>query len=167
MVPEQTAAQAKPLVLPTLVFGTVEVHRLQRELESLEDAIRQQSIRDGQASSLPRVSRLLDAVAMENHVALSQVQGRETIAHFLQTMSETAPVIHVSFSTDPSSAVLAKLVAWFRVHVHPHTLIQVGLQPNLAAGCVVRTTNKIFDLSLRNHFANNKGLLIDMMRSGA
>jgi hypothetical protein len=59
---------------------------------------------------------------------------------------------------------MAKLVGWFRANVHPHVLVQVGLQPNIAAGCVVRTTNKVFDLSLRNHFAQNQQVLIESMK---
>jgi hypothetical protein len=31
-------------------------------------------------------------------------------------------------------------------------LVRVGLQPNIGAGCVVRTTNKSFDFSLRRFF---------------
>jgi F0F1-type ATP synthase delta subunit len=55
-------------------------------------------------------------------------------------------------------------VTWLRANIHPQALVQVGLQPNIAAGCVVRTANKQFDLSLRQSFAKHKDLLIEQFR---
>ena len=50
-------------------------------------------------------------------------------------------------------------MAWFRAEAHPYVLLKVGLQPNIAAGCVIRTSNKYFDLSFRNQFSRSKDKL--------
>lgn len=158
MAPE--ALQSKQvLILPTLIFGTTEVRRLARELESYGEAIRQAEL--SKQESTARMSRLLQALADENRLDFGRAEDRQTMHAFLKTILTSAPVVHISFATDPSSAVMAKLVGWFRANVDPRVLVQVGLQPNIAAGCVVRTTNKVFDLSLRGHFADNRQLLID------
>ena len=163
MAPDATQAKSV-LILPTLVFGTTEVRRLIRELESYGEAMRQAEL--SKQESIARMSRLLQALADENRLDFGRAEDRQTMQAFLKTIITSAPVVHMSFATDPSSAVMAKLVGWFRTNVDPHVLVQVGLQPNIAAGCVIRTTNKVFDLSLRNNFANNRQLLIDTIKGG-
>ena len=69
--------------------------------------------------------------------------------------------MHISFAADPSASFTEKIVAWFRENIHPNILVQIGLQPNIAAGCVVRTANKIFDFSLRENFNQSQQSLID------
>jgi hypothetical protein len=157
---EQPAA-AVQLRLPVLVFGMVEVRRLRRELEALEDFIRQREIRTpGTQPQLPRVSRLLEALATENNLQLLQPEHRQELRRLLQTVTKDAPSLHISFAADPSSAFTAKMVTWLRANIHPWALMEVGLQPTIAAGCVVRTSNKVFDFSLREHFTKADDALL-------
>lgn len=159
------AHETSQFVLPTLVFGTVEIRRLSRELETLDDFMHQASLRGAgsKQESLPKVSRLLDATASENHLNLLQSADREQLAAALQQTLERAPVIHISFASDPSAAFLEKIVSWLRSNIHPITLIRLGLQPSIAAGCVLRTANHSFDFSLRNHFTEQRTLLLSSL----
>ncbi len=152
------------MVLPTLVFGKVEIRRLQRELETLDEFLRAMAVRRQTKFEMPRVSRMLDALANENHLDLLKGAHRTAIAGFIADVLEKSPTIHISFAADPSSAFTAKIVSWLRINIHPSTLLDIGLQPNIAAGCVVRTTNKVFDLSLRRHFAEKHDLLLQAMQ---
>jgi len=146
----ETAKAQKPMMLPTLVFGLPEVHRLQRELEALEQYLAQAALRNkDSAPVLPHTSRLLEALATENRLNLLQPETRIQLRAFLKLVVDSAPMVHISFAADPSSAFTAKVVAWLRSNIHPLALLQLGLQPNIAAGCIVRTTNKTFDFSLR------------------
>lgn len=167
MAPEHGASgqEAKQeLKLPVLVFGVVEVRRLKRELEALEDFMRQSAIRaPGTQPVLPRLSRLLEAMATDNNRSLLQEAGRTEIRQFLEHIEQTAPTIHISFASDPSSAFVAKLVTWLRGNIHPQVLLQIGLQPTLAAGCVVRTPNKVFDLSLRQNLMGQRAKLMEAL----
>lgn len=166
MAPKIKTKRAQPLPegmlkLPVLVFGIVEVRRLKRELEALEDFMKQSEIREpGKQPSIPRVSRLLDALAAENHLNLLQPQDRQRLKEFLVYVEHGSPRVHMSFATDPSSAFTAKIVSWLRASVSPDVLLEIGLQPNIAAGAILRTKNKIFDLSLRERFAESNQLLM-------
>ena len=107
---------------------------------------------------------------MDEFVALTkldllQAGDREQAVELLQRILKEAPVVHISFATDPSSAFVTKIVSWFRQNIHPLVLVQVGLQPSIAAGCVVRTANHQYDLSLRKHFAAQRPLLITKLQS--
>jgi F0F1-type ATP synthase delta subunit len=164
---QQQAAPAKRFELPTLVFGPIEVRRLQRELESLEDYISQSAIREpGKQPALPKTSRLLDALAGNNAMNLLQPEDRGKLVIFLNNIDKKAPVVHLSLAADPSSAFTAKVVAWLRTNIHPYTLLQLGLQPSIAAGCVLRTNNKMFDFSLRNRFHEQRDLLVKSISGG-
>lgn len=154
----------KDLVLPTLIFGGVEVRRIMRELEQLDEQLRQMALRKDVKFEMPRVSRLLDALAGENHCDLLRGTDRAVLADFLKYVIKQAPAVHISFAADPSGAFTAKIVGWLRANVDPLVLVQIGLQPSIAAGCVVRTQNKVFDLSLRNHFNQQADLLIASLR---
>lgn len=152
------------LKLPVLVFGIVEVRRLKRELEALDEFIHQAEIRDsGKQASLPRVSRLLDALAGDNNLNLLQVETRNLLKDFLTSIEQTAPTITISFASDPSASFTAKIVTWLRGNIHPQALLQIGLQPTIAAGCVVRTANKSFDFSLRERFSEQRPMLLEAL----
>ncbi|MGH7158240.1 MAG: hypothetical protein ACREGD_04210 [Candidatus Saccharimonadales bacterium] len=161
--------ETQVFALPTQVFGVVEVRRLSRELEALDEYMRQAGLREagGKQDTLPRTSRLLDATASENHLNLLQPGDRQQLAKALRAMLDSAPVVHISFASDPSAAFLEKIVGWLRGNIHPIALIRLGLQPSIAAGCVLRTANKSFDFSLRHRFREERALLLQSLESPA
>jgi hypothetical protein len=157
---------SRRLELPTIIFGTVEMHRLQRELEALEDFLHQATVRSpGKQPALPRTSRIMETLAGNNNLNLLIEKDRDVLKRFLRVVTDKAPVINISFASDPSATFTAKIVAWCRTNVHPYALVRLGLQPTLAAGCVVRTTNKVFDFSLRNRFHEKSGELVAALNS--
>jgi hypothetical protein len=143
------------LELPIAVVSPTDVARLTRELENLDEFFRQSAIRQGgELQSAPRYSRLLDEVVVANKLNLLQQSDRENLMGSFNNLSKTAPVMHVSFSVDPPGPYVQKIVFWFRQNIRGDILVRVGLQPNIGAGCVVRTTNKSFDFSLKKFFDN-------------
>lgn len=149
------------LVLPTLVFGVAAVHQLQRELEKLEEFMRQQEVRQpGTQGLLPKMSRTLDALAAENHCNLLKQEDRDKLIAFIKHVAAHAPTLNVSFASDPSAVFTVRLVEWLRTNIDPLVLVQVGLQPSIAAGCIVRARNKVFDFSLRHRLDEQKNVLL-------
>ncbi len=164
VVPASGAAARPPLVLPVLLFGVPEIHRVARDLEALEAYIQQTTIRQGAGAALPKVSRGLDALAAENNYDLAQAGDRTALAAFLKEVIAHAPRVHISFAADPSAAFTGEIVRWFRTNTGPTVLVQIGLQPTIAAGCVVRTANRSFDCSLRQRFEAQKPTLKTALR---
>ncbi len=158
--PKRPAAPAGQLVLPLSVVSRSDVSRALRELLVMNDYFHQASIRGGKDQQLPTVSRVLDSLANENNLNLLQPDDRARLVEFLTRLKSTAPVVHISFASEASGPFLAKVLEWFRREAHPHTVLHVGLQPELAAGCSVRTTNKSFDFSFRRRFEQSKKKLI-------
>jgi hypothetical protein len=157
--------EPKHATLPDLVVGPTDITRLKRELEALDNYLRQATLRQQTDTKLPKTSRMLDEFVALIKLDLLQAGEREQAAELLQRILKEALVVHISFATDPSSAFVTKIVSWFRQNIHPLVLVQVGLQPSIAAGCVVRTADHQYDLSLRKHFAAQQPLLIEKLQS--
>jgi len=163
MAPDHTQFQ-----LPLSIVTEVDVHRLQRELHAIDDFMTQSAIRQpGQQPILPKSSHNLEEIASLNRLNLLRDSHRRVLVQELDGLRRNAPTMHMSFSQDPSSIFLAKLITWLRREIHPRLLLQVGQQPSLAAGCIVRTSSKYFDFSLREHFERQRQSLIDQLKQAA
>lgn len=156
-------------VLPPQIVGMADVMRLKRELELLYEYLHQAALRqaDAEQVKLPRTSRLLDELVSANKLDLLHRSDYERTMAELELIEQRAPKLHLSFSTDPSAAFMIRIVEWLRRNVHPLVLVQIGLQPTLAAGCMVRSTNKQFDLSLKQHFAAARPLLLEKLEQAS
>ncbi len=160
---EQT--QTRPnLQLPLSIVGRMDVARLLRELDALNNFLEAAVLREpDKKPKLPKTSRLLDEMLQQNKLDGLLKSDRREMCDFLEKVRTNAPVIHISFSSDPSPLFLQKLIAWLRDNISHLVLLQVGLQPTIGAGCIVRTTNKQFDFSLRQRFSEGKNILIDKL----
>jgi hypothetical protein len=159
--------QFEGLFVPPLITSPSDVTRLRREILALDNYLEQESLRTPGApqAKLPKTSRLLDELATSNGLNLLEKATRQHLTDFLTDVYEHAPVVHISFATDPSSAFMQKVVQWFRQNIHPSVLVRIGLQPTIAAGCVVRTTNQYFDFSLRQHLKKHQPELLAALKA--
>jgi len=149
------------LKLPSVISSRADLLKLYRELEALERWMQGEH----PEASLPKVSKHLEVIARENALDLHHQKNRQDLYEFIGRLKSEAPVVHMSFAGNPSAAVVTKLVGWFRANAHQHTLMQIGVQPNIAGGCTLRTTSKYFDFSLRRHFKDKEGELAAVLRS--
>jgi F0F1-type ATP synthase delta subunit len=158
MEPSQNQAMA----LPTGIATFAQLSKVISEMESVDDFFRQSSVRKtGNSTVLPKVSQLFEELVETNKLNLLQQDHRDYLLQSLVWLRENAPQVHMSFSAEPSPQFISKLTVWYRQNVSPFMLIRVGLQPTIGVGCILRTTNKIFDFSLRKRFAGQKQKLID------
>jgi hypothetical protein len=161
-------APEKKMLLPPDIIGMTDIKRLIREVYDINDAFLQLKLRKSDRPiKLPKTSILLDLIVAENSLNLLQEADRAALDEFLKNIQAHSPVIHMSFSADPSHKFLMRLMVWLRSELHPQILLTVGLEPNIGAGCILRTTNKMFDMSLKQNFYNSRGLLISKMMPSA
>lgn len=156
---------AEQLQLPIGAVTRADIGRLMLEAESVDNFLTQAAVREsGTNMQLPKTSRLLDEIVAVNKLNLLQQADRQKLRDFLKFVRTKAPILHISFSSDPSPIFQQRLITWIRQQLHPYTLLQIGLHPSIGAGCVVRTTNKFFDFSLRQRFSDQRMLLISKLR---
>jgi F0F1-type ATP synthase delta subunit len=157
--------ERKQLVLPLTLVGDIDITRLLREINSIDDFfVEAEARKSGDSTQPPRITRVLNDVSLANKYNLLQKSDRQELTKQLNELKKTAPAIHISFAAEPSPKALEQVLRWLRENIHPLILLRVGLQPTIAAGCVLRTTNKIFDFSLREHLNKQEPYLVELIR---
>ena len=152
--------------LPLSIITLIDLSRVQRELGELDEFLLQSSIRKpGTPMSLPRLSKLLDDMAASNGVNLLEEDERRALVSAVDTIKNDAPRIHISFSAEPSAHFVNKIASFMRVQISPIVLLQIGLQPTIAAGCIIRTPNKQLDFSLRHRLKNSRSVLAELLHA--
>lgn len=162
MAPKEPVAEKQFTGLPLLIVGPVEIGRLNRELEMIDNVLLQQGLQN-QPLQLPQITKTMDAMVGLNKLDLLDAAHRQRAKEFLRVLHEKAPVLHMSFSADPSAAFIEKVLAWLRQNVHPLVLLTIGLQPNIGAGCIMRGTNKYFDFSLGHRLQESREVLMQKL----
>lgn len=148
--------------LPLRTIGRSDAMKLKRELLAVEEYISQSELREPGTplKHLPTASLSLNDFAEINHVNLLNRGDRSSAVSFLDELLKNAPEVHISFASDPSSTFLRKITGWFRNNIDPLILVNIGLEPSIAAGCTLRTANHYYDFSLRENFTAHRDLLI-------
>ena len=150
--------------LTPAIVTPLDLGRVIREAEKLDDYLLQSALRGHQtADSLPKVTRMLEEIAELNGLSLLDGTHRKHLIGNLRGIRANSRKIHISFAVEPSPAVMQKIVAWFRQNIEDDLIVEVGIQPTISVGCVIRTTNKVFDMSLRNRFSDSKNLLAELL----
>jgi hypothetical protein len=156
------------LKLPLTVVSQVDAARVLRELNALDDFFVSAAVRKtGVPMQPPRLTRSLGNIARDNGLNLLEDQDRKALAIKLDEIIGKAPILHISFAAEPSPAALERILIWLRDNIHPQVLVQVGLQPNIAAGCVLRSNNRIFDMSLRSFLDKQEPYLVQLIAGAA
>ena len=152
------------LKLPLGAVDQGDVMRLARELGALDDFFVGAATRTaGTPQQPPKTTRLLEQLAEANGANLLDEGHRASLKAGLKTLLQKAPVMHISFASEPTPKSVEPIVNWFRQQIHPQALLQVGLAPSIAAGCVLRTPNKFFDMSIRVHLQKQAHLLSELI----
>lgn len=148
--------------LPAALTSRADLARLVREIETVDGELEAQKVRaHGQkvAYRLPNMSRQLGDFLDQNKLDITDDQGRMKLVEDLRKLKDHAPVVHMTFACDADPESLHQLVAYMRRELHPHTLLSVGLQPNIVAGVFMRTPNHVHDFSVRKQLANKRDVI--------
>lgn len=156
------------LNLSLQVVTPADIARLQREVNKLDDYFVSAAARSaGDGKTLPQLTTSLTQLSEKNKMNLLDEADRKQLAKDLEEIMAKAPVLHISFAGEPSTEALEKILAWLRDNIDPLVLLRVGLQPAIAAGCVLRTPNKIFDMSVRASLVRSEPLLNKLIAGAA
>lgn len=148
--------------IPNEIVSKADLVRVRRELEALQESLKQASLRKQNTTNL-QVSSLTERFAQVAQLDLGKTDDAGKLITLANAILSSAPVVHISFAATPNRAFMEKIVKWFRSEIQSNILLQIGLQPSIAAGCIIRTPNKQFDLSLRRYLDSKQGVLAQMI----
>ena len=149
-------------ILPSTIVTKKDVSRLVREFEAVDNALTTTSVRKkagGQVGEVPAMSPQLTAFLDVNTVDLNNTKARSAYIKLLRQLKDKVRVVNMTFAVVADPESLQQLTSWLRASVHPQTVIEAHLQPALVAGVYLRTTNHVFDLSVRNALKSKRGEL--------
>lgn len=156
--------QMDAIHLPTGVVSTGDARRLHRDIVALEDTLQAIRIRtNAPVAKLPRLSRSLEAFASTNRLNFLLPEDRHHAAVFMNYVLNKAPVMSISFASEASRKFTTEIVMWLRANFDSEMLLEIGLEPNIAAGCIVRTTNRVYDFSLITHLVEKRPMLMEKL----
>jgi hypothetical protein len=156
--------QVDAIHLPTGVVSTGDARRLHRDLAELEETLQAIRLRtNAPVAKLPRLSRSLEEFASTNRLNFLLPDDRHHAAVYIDTVIKKAPVLHISFASEASRKFTTELILWLRANFDSEMLIEIGLEPAIAAGSMVRTANKVFDFSLMKHLEGQRAMLMDRL----
>jgi F0F1-type ATP synthase delta subunit len=143
------------ILLSDIIVTPLELGKIQRELFALDEFLKAENHGTNSGNSLPYTSPLLSNIIKKAGLNMLKTEDRQKLSNQLQFVRRTAPIVKISFASEPSKQALRVLVRWFRSNGHPNTLIEIGVVPGIGGGCIVTTSSKSFDFSLKKHFANS------------
>ena len=148
------------LKLPVILTTKQDVTHVHRELQNFCDLVVQSFARHEKPIKYPPISDSLRALAVDNQINLHEEKACKTLLGDIEELKNSLIIMHISFPNDPPPDILQKIVTWLRKEFSPIIVIQVGLQPSIAAGIILRTPNRQYDFSLRQHLYKNRDKLI-------
>ena len=152
------------LRLPTGVVSTGDARRLRRDLAALEDTLQAMRLRtNAPVAKLPRLDRALEEFASTNRLNFLLPDDRHHAEVFMDYVLKDAPVMKISFASEATRKFTTEIVLWLRANFDSEMLVEIGLEPAIAAGCIVRTSNKVFDFSLVKHLQDQRPLLMEKL----
>ena len=150
------------LALPSSLATRSDLQRVIAEIERIDNSLNSAQIHEqiGHPAddSLTTSKQLADLLQI-NDIDIKNGEDRSRLLHDARHLKITAPVIHVTFATSADNDELTKIIDWVRQSVHPMAVLAVGLQPSLIGGVYIRTTNKVFDFSVRSQLANGRHII--------
>lgn len=144
------------LKLPLGVSTKKDLMMLSRELSTFSNQVYQSIMHHEKPIKYPPISDNLRQFIVLNQVDFKNPRKCQQAITSLGEFKKYAPIVHISFAQNPPIDVIQKITAWFRSQVDPNCLITIGLQPSIAAGIILKTTNKQFDFSIRQRLESEK-----------
>lgn len=160
---EVTSKTYTEFVLPAGVVSKVDLSRLIREVEWIDNEMTTATVRAKtgvEQAAQPATSATLGEFLSQNGLVLGTGRERSELIAQLHLLKDKIPVIHMTFAVVADQESLQELTAWVRSSIHPQAVISVGLQPALVAGVYLRTPNQVHDLSLRAMLKGSHDVLV-------
>lgn len=149
-------------LFPESVAELRDANRLARELSVVNEQLLQQKLKSQDETTA--TSQELKDVFKVNELDIAKEEDRQLILSWLKNARKQKAIINVSLAAEASHDFILKLSKWFRKEVDPNCLIVMGLDPAIGIGTIVRTTNKVFDLSLKSKLKNSKDILLSEIK---
>ena len=136
-------------VLPSSIYSPDHLRFCVDELNAYAEALHKRD--RGGHSPLPELSReSLDLLNEIKGADSSRSDVVEALAAELQRHLDAAPSVTLTLCATASHGLKTELVDWLRSNTAREVMVEFLVNPDIAGGMIIRTTNKVFDFSFRS-----------------
>lgn len=153
------------LSLPSSIATKSDVVAVLRNVDDVLDKYVENNIREQEGVDFKdraEVASNLALLVSENKLEVS-VETLKSLKQWLEHLKDHAPVVRFTFANDPTPDFLSKLVTWLRQESGHFVLIRYGVQPTIAAGCLMYTPARRYDFSLRQHLLSSNKVFSEVL----
>ncbi len=150
--------------LPLSVSRPADLSRLIHELTQINEDLDQERIRNPHQKPEIKTSSKMTDVLTANNIDITTKEHRDGLLKIFNRLSERNQIINISFASEATPEFIEKIVEWFRKEIDPYCFIVVGINPTIGVGCIARTKNKVFDMSLKSGLNSTRELLTSRIR---
>ncbi len=140
------------LVLPPSIATRRDVMELLREFVRVDAALVEAELRHRVGATAGGAFTLSDRLTEflhQNQGVLDDASSRRSLVQRLEQFKDVMPIVHMTFAAQADTESVQWLAACARRLIHPQAVLTIGLQPDLIGGVHIRTTNHVYDLSVR------------------
>lgn len=137
--------------LPPTIYTKSQLRQLQTELNQLS------SLRTAKNIVL---SANLQDLATHNGLKDLNTALVKKLLTFVESTLQKAPEISLSLASLPNVEERGELVSWLRGKFNAQLMLHIIIQPELLAGCMLRTDSNVYDWSLRTALESNQEKLV-------
>lgn len=102
---------------------------------------------------------------MRGNQKVIESSGFSAFVDELEKTVQSAPVFEVILPTIPHDSFLADIGKWFRQEIHPNSLLEISVRRSIAGGMVLRSKNRLFDMSFRPQILAAKDKIPEVTRN--
>ena len=153
--------------LPSSVATKAQLLNLRKNLDDVLETMTQNRVRiheQVQVEPSPSVSGALASLLATNKLHPTADVIRQ-LQQWVEALLHHAPVVRLTFSSDPGPKELNRMIEWFRQESGKVVLLHIGIQPTVAAGVIIRTTSHRYDLSLRAELLKRTDQFVDAINT--
>jgi hypothetical protein len=142
--------------LPTAIYSQDQLQFCAEELHAYAAALRSKAVAHTAASQAPGAEATelgLDSQALLQELPAAKrtdPAAIEALADELEAALARGARVTLTLAAPASRRLREELVVWMRTNLKPNLLVDFHVNPDIAGGLVVRTTNHVYDFSFRH-----------------
>ncbi len=151
--------------LPNSIGGKRDLIMTLRQIEQivndrLQDDVRERfgAKRVGTKAGQRMVNELLELNKLKD-----DTESLKTVQKELEQIKENAGQLRISFSQEPDQDMYQQIVKWFRTEIDPGVLVQIGVQPAIGAGFILKTPMRRYDFSVKTKIMSSTPKFVEVL----
>ncbi len=147
----------------------VQIEVLLSQLETWQSQLQQSRIKQRlhlKAASTINQSLLKDVRRLGIKSDLESPDEVAEIRQHIKDWLQTAPVLHLTFSTPVDRQAQNAIIEWFHVEINPGVLVEFVVDGSIAAGFILRTKNHVYNFTANRMLWKSRGQIGQLVKHG-